>query len=336
MIESGKPCANCGTLLQGEFCHSCGQKATEINKPFWWIAGEFLDSVFSYDSRTLRTIWLLFADPGEFTRLYNSGRRASVLPPFRTFIVATVVFFLALQMTGVAFFRMEPTTVSLKGMNPEERAAMTRALSGEGKIVSEDTMTSVTYGFLVPRPPDGFKDSLTPEQKKQMEALRSEIQAAEARRDADGPPTWLTEIFKRASLGFEHAIADPIRFNASMNVWLPRVMLFLVPVFALLLALMHWRPRAYYIENLIFSLHIHTVAFVGFSVVVGLVALFQSNTLAWVMLPVLGVYLYMAMIRVYGRGFIWTGLKYVALLGVYGIILSASLGIAFLLALADT
>lgn len=336
MIQSGTPCANCGTLLQGEFCHSCGQKATEINKPFWWIAGEFLDSVFSYDSRTLRTIWLLFADPGEFTRLYNSGRRASVLPPFRTFIVATVVFFLALQMTGVAFFRMEPTTVSLKGLSPEERAQITRALSGQGKIVSDSSMTSITYDFFVPRPPGGFKDSLTAEQKKQMEELRKEIQASEDKRDESGPPTWLTTIFKRASTGFEHAITDPIRFNSSMNVWLPRVMLFLVPVFALLLALMHWRPRAYYIENLIFSLHIHTVAFVGLSLIVVFVALLQSNTLAWVMLPILGVYLYMAMIRVYGRGFLWTGLKFLALLFVYGFILTTSLSIAFLLALSDT
>jgi hypothetical protein len=336
MIVEGKPCANCGTLLQGEFCHSCGQKATEINKPFWWIAGEFLDSVFSYDSRTLRTIWLLFADPGEFTRLYNSGRRASVLPPFRTFIVATIVFFLALQMTGVAFFRMEPTTVSLKGMSAEERKQITRALSGEGKIVSDDSMTSITYDFLVPQPPGGFKDALTAEQKLQMEELRKEIQAAEAKRDEGGPPTWLTGIAKRASLGFEHAIADPIRFNSAMNVWLPRVMLFLVPVFALLLALMHWRPRAYYIENLIFSLHIHTVAFVGFSLVVVFVALFQSNTLAWAMLPILGVYLYMAMIRVYGRGYLWTGLKYLVLLVVYGFVLMTSLSIAFLLALTDT
>lgn len=336
MIVSGKPCANCGTLLQGEFCHSCGQKATEINKPFWWIAGEFLDSVFSYDSRTLRTIWLLFADPGEFTRLYNSGRRASVLPPFRTFIVATLVFFLALQVTGVAFFRMEPETISLKGLSAEERAAILRARKSSDAVVSDDAYSTVSFGMFVPAPPGGFKDALTPEQKKQMAEMREAIDKAELQRDEAGPPTWLTSIFKRASLGFEHAIADPIRFNTAMNIWLPRVMLFLVPIFALLLALMHWRPRAYYIENLIFSLHIHTVAFVGLSVVVALVALFQSNTLAWAMLPILGVYLYMAMIRVYGRGFIWTGLKYVALLSVYGIILSASLGIAFLLALADT
>jgi hypothetical protein len=336
MIVDGKPCANCGTLLQGEYCHVCGQKATEINRPFWWIAGEFLDSVFSYDSRTLRTLWLLFADPGEFTRLYNSGRRASVLPPFRTFIVATIAFFLALQATGVAFFRMEPVTISLKGLSAEESEAIRRTQSGQGKISTDETVTSVNFGMFVPPPPGGFKDALTPDQKKQMEALRAEIDKAEKDRAEQGPPTWLTNIFRRASLGFEHAIADPTRFNSAMNIWLPRIMLFLVPVFALLLALMHWRPRAYYIENLIFSLHIHTVAFVGLSIVVVLVALFQSNTLAVVMLPILAVYLYMAMIRVYGRGFIWTGLKYIALLSVYGIILSVSLCVAFLLALADT
>jgi hypothetical protein len=336
MSEDGKPCANCGTLLRGEYCHSCGQKATEINRPFWWILGEFLDSVFSYDSRTLRTVWLLFTDPGEFTRLYNSGKRASVLPPFRTFIVATVVFFVALQMSGVAFVRMEPVTVSLTGMSADERAAFERAQGSGAKIFEDDKVTTVAFSMFVPRPPGGFSASLTPEQKKQMASIREAADAEAAKPGESAAPGWLTSLAKRATLGFEHAVADPIRYNAALNVWMPRVILLMVPVFALLLALMHWRPRAFYIENLIFSLHIHTVAFVALSVVVALVALFQSNTLAWATLPILGVYLYMAMIRVYGRGFIWTGIKYAALLAVYGIILTSSLGIAFFLALSET
>ena len=40
-------------------------------------------------------------------------------------------------------------------------------------------------------------------------------------------------------------------------------MLVLVPIFALLLAVMHWWPRVYLIEHLVFSIHIHTVVFVG-------------------------------------------------------------------------
>ncbi|MCE9522539.1 MAG: DUF3667 domain-containing protein, partial [Alphaproteobacteria bacterium] len=95
-------CANCGTALTGPFCSHCGQKAADTHRPFWWIFGEFLDSVFGYDSRTFRTLWLLFAQPGEFTRRYNSGQRASLLPPFRLFVIATLVFFLTLQATGLA------------------------------------------------------------------------------------------------------------------------------------------------------------------------------------------------------------------------------------------
>ena len=73
-----------------------------MHRPIWWILGEFMDSVFGYDSRTFRTLWLLFAEPGEFTRRYNAGQRASLLPPFRLFVIATLVFFVTLQVTGLA------------------------------------------------------------------------------------------------------------------------------------------------------------------------------------------------------------------------------------------
>src|SRR5689334_24122640 len=82
-------CANCNTTLQGPYCSNCGQKASDYHRPIWWILGEFMDAVFSFDSRTFRTLWLLFGEPGEFTRRYNSGQRASLLPPFRLFVIAT-------------------------------------------------------------------------------------------------------------------------------------------------------------------------------------------------------------------------------------------------------
>jgi len=57
-----------------------------------------MDAVFSFDSRTFRTLWLLFGEPGEFTRRYNSGHRASLLPPFRLFVIAT--FFVLCDAAG--------------------------------------------------------------------------------------------------------------------------------------------------------------------------------------------------------------------------------------------
>jgi hypothetical protein len=331
MTEPGKPCANCETVLQGGYCHVCGQKASELNRPFWWILGEFLDSVFSYDSRTLRTIWLLFADPGEFTRLYNSGKRASVLPPFRTFIVATVVFFLALQMTGVALIRFGAGPKPIETIDTRGVVAIQRPPASTISVDGKDFRIEL----FAPPPPGGFQNNMTSAERDVVAATQSEVEKARKKPVEDPENVWFQAMAMRIMTGFSHALEDPTKLNGPMNIWLPRALLVLVPFLAVLLALMHWRPRAYYIEHLIFSLHIHTVAFVALSVVVALVGILGGNGLAWGVAPILAVYVYMAMLRVYQRGPLWTAVKFVALFSVYGIIMFTAMSAIFVLALSE-
>ncbi|HAH11180.1 MAG TPA: hypothetical protein DCL54_11885 [Alphaproteobacteria bacterium] len=329
-------CANCGTALSGPFCHVCGQKAVDLHKPFWWIVGEFLDSVFSYDSRTLRTLWLLFTDPGEFTRIYNAGQRASVLPPFRTFIIATLVFFVALEMTGVAMVRVE--MVPARTVLPDAvSAAAERAGAKVGSINMSGETMELRFDLLVAPPPGGFPNAVTGKVQENLDEARKKIDEAQR----DDPPEsgtiegWFLAKARDLTAGLEHILADPLAFNTALNVWLPRMTLLLVPVFALFLALLHWRPRAFYIEHLIFSLHVHTVTFVALAAVVGLVGFFGGNAIAWTVLPILGVYVLMGMLRVYGRSVWWTSLKFIVLMLVYGFVLLMALLFTFLLALAD-
>jgi hypothetical protein len=113
-------------------------------------------------------------------------------------------------------------------------------------------------------------------------------------------------------------------------------MLVLVPVFALLLALMHWWPRVYYVEHLIFALHIHTVMFFALTIVALSVVLFgDTGFLGVAVWPILLVYFWMAMKRVYARGWLLTSLKTITVWLVYSVILTASLGLALLQALTE-
>lgn len=118
-------------------------------------------------------------------------------------------------------------------------------------------------------------------------------------------------------------------------LWLPRLMLVLVPVFALLLAVMHWVPRVYLAEHLVFSVHVHTVVFVALSLTAIAVAMVGASDFLWGVWLILLVYLWMAMYRVYGRSWWLTTLKFGVLLFVYSIVLSAGLGGLFVLALSE-
>lgn len=329
-------CANCGTALNGPYCSNCGQKASDTHRPFWWIAGEFLDAVFSYDSRTFRTIWLLFAEPGEFTRRYNAGQRASLLPPFRLFVIATLAFFLTLQATGVAMVAFNSRTVSETELPPEAVAALKKERSRVLSITNDGKLTIVTMDLFVS--PEKIQQVTLSEADKQEFARASaefDAEAKKASADEAGWVRWVEAKVKRAWEGFQRALVEPLKLNGPLNIWLPRLMLVLVPVFALLLAAMHWRPKVYLFEHLIFSIHIHTVVFVALALVALSAAIFGDAGYLWAIWLILGIYFWMALYRVYGRSWWLTSLKFVAIVVVYSIILTAGLVSIFLIALSE-
>jgi len=329
-------CANCGATLNGPYCSNCGQKASDLHRPFWWILGEFLDSVFGYDSRTFRTLWLLFAQPGEFTRRYNSGRRASLLPPFRLFLIATVVFFLILQATGLAIVAFRTETVSIKSLSPAVVEALKSEPNARLETEGKDEVGVVRLELFVPAAAQE-RVELSEDQKRRVADIREEVAAqSETVKQSEGDwLRWFQATAIRAMQGFERALADPIKLNAPLNVWLPRLMLVLVPIFSLLLAVMHWSPRVFLIEHLVFSIHIHTVLFVALSFVALGAALLGHSGFLWAIWLILAVYLWMAMYRVYGRSWWLTSLKFVGLLFVYLIILMMGLALTFVVALSE-
>jgi len=106
-------------------------------------------------------------------------------------------------------------------------------------------------------------------------------------------------------------------------------------VFALLLGVMHWWPRVYLMEHLIFSLHLHTVVFFAMAVSALVASILGGGGFLWAVWLILLVYVWMAMHLVYGRSWWLTSIKFVAALSVYSVVLMAGLATIFALALAE-
>ncbi len=94
----GDTCPNCGAATWGEFCFACGQPRKGLIRRFSSILGDFLDTVFSIDSRLLRTLAPLYFKPGHLTCEYISGRRVRYVTPFRLFFFLCVFSFFALKL----------------------------------------------------------------------------------------------------------------------------------------------------------------------------------------------------------------------------------------------
>jgi hypothetical protein len=87
-------CPNCGTPLQGRFCHACGQKRIEPEeRRFAWFVREFVRAVTLADSRLLRSLGRLIFRPGSLDRDWLEGRRRRNVAPLSLFLMANLVYF---------------------------------------------------------------------------------------------------------------------------------------------------------------------------------------------------------------------------------------------------
>ncbi len=93
-LGAAAQCRNCGEALSGRFCSNCGQSA-DIHVPSTLeLIHDALEGITHSDSRLWRTLYLLWFKPGRLTQEFVAGRRMAYLPPFRLYLVVSVIFFL--------------------------------------------------------------------------------------------------------------------------------------------------------------------------------------------------------------------------------------------------
>jgi hypothetical protein len=90
--RQGEPCKNCGTPLEGWYCYSCGQNADTHHRSILHLLWEAIEGMFHLDGRLANTLPLLFFKPGKLAKDYMEGRIVRHVPPFRTFLVALLLF----------------------------------------------------------------------------------------------------------------------------------------------------------------------------------------------------------------------------------------------------
>ncbi|WEN16816.1 DUF3667 domain-containing protein [Rhodanobacter sp. AS-Z3] len=105
--HEGMRCANCGAVLEGEFCHECGQSFHSVLKPMHHMAEETVETLLHIDGRIVHTLPPLLLRPGFLTLEYFSGRRVRYVAPFR------LVFVLCLLAFFVCHLRLEDSHIDL-------------------------------------------------------------------------------------------------------------------------------------------------------------------------------------------------------------------------------
>lgn len=98
-------CASCGATLKGDYCRKCGEKKIVPERDF--SVAKFLNQTLwhfvHFDSKLLKSCWLLFSKPGFLTAEWIAGRRVGYMKPLQLFIVASVLFYFFLPTTTAYF-----------------------------------------------------------------------------------------------------------------------------------------------------------------------------------------------------------------------------------------
>jgi hypothetical protein len=102
-------CKNCHAPLSGRFCVNCGQAANVHVPTTSELMHELLEGLTHSDSRLWRTLKDLWFSPGKLTAEFIAGRRAAYLPPFRLYLIVSIVFFLieSLVPTRIVFVQFD-------------------------------------------------------------------------------------------------------------------------------------------------------------------------------------------------------------------------------------
>src|ERR1700742_2970029 len=102
-------CLNCGTTLQGHYCHVCGQENLQIKESFGHMMNHAISDYFHFDHQFFHTIKPLLFKPGYLTNEYMAGRGARNLHPVKMYIFISIVYFLLVFQSGARVVNVNNT-----------------------------------------------------------------------------------------------------------------------------------------------------------------------------------------------------------------------------------
>ena len=237
-------CANCGADLVGEYCAACGQRHEPHIHSLAHFAGEAFESITHADSRLWRTLLYLLTRPGFLTREFFAGRRVSYLPAFRLYLVISVLFFVVARLPDQIFG-------AKAGVDIEIGASSAPAgQTGIGRL-GKSAAAAPTASGAAPA-----------ERGLQDRNGMTDFCASFEKADPKAGPNYERLRQTCAKVREDHGAA---LFGAIAHN-IPRAMFVFLPLIALWMKALYWRPARYYVEHLLLLVHNHAFVFLALAI----------------------------------------------------------------------
>ena len=323
--EASPNCLNCGARLRGQYCGTCGQRSRSRLISLWELISDAFGDLLEIDSRLWQTLVPLLIRPGRLTHDYLQGRRARYMPPFRMYLVLSVLFFV------IAFFDPNEELGLLFEPEPETTAAEEAAETADAAEQAQEVIDELTEQGII------TEDELPTELKIDENGFRftfdedgteAESDCNVDASDLEELPGWLARrltverlqrVCERTRLDNGKGLKDSLVDN------IPAALIVLLPLMAFVLKALYPLSKRYYVEHLLFFVHFHAFFFLMLTLQIlfmrlsGLLGIPEAIPILTIVITsfYIAIYLFVSMRRVYGQGRIITFLKYIALVTAY-------------------
>src|SRR5437588_7200631 len=296
-------CENCGAELIGPHCAQCGQPAIDYRRSFRHVIIDVLDSFLNWDSKFFATLGLLIVKPWKLTNEFLAGKRVRYLHPLRLYLLASIVFFFVVNYSARGI-RLQPGKIAEehraqvadainKSRDDIERELDKENLAPDERKKAEDALNSLSN----PSPSATATAAETVSPTAAPEVSPSESGKRNYGAVGDRPflvfdeneksstpfEKWL-EARAKEKMG-EHGTKMGL-FITTLFSNLPYMMLCCIPLFAFVLKVLYVRRRIFYIDHLIYALHIHTFFYTAVMLIVlvtmGLNRLIPGTFAGWI------------------------------------------------------
>ncbi len=334
-------CENCGAELQGHWCAQCGQPAIDYRRSFRHVIADLLDEFLNWDSKFFATIALLIFKPWRLTNEFLAGKRVRYANPLRLYLLASILFFFAVNF-GAKGIHFDASKLGSKDraeleadlkntdLPPEAREKLQALLQESSPSPTPSPVTSASS------PPPSAE---TEQQKKQYGKIGERPFVAFDDAKSTTPFERWIEARAKEKMG-EHGTKMGL-FISTLFSNLPYMMLCCIPLFALVLKVLYLRRHIFYIDHLIYALHIHTFFYTAVMLIVlATIGLnrFASGPIAGSMIALLWIgfvtQIFLSIRFVYRQGWFISIFKFLFGGFVYLIVLVLALAATFFATLA--
>ena len=334
-------CENCGAELQGHWCAHCGQPAIDYRRSFRHVIADLLDEFLNWDSKFFATIALLIFKPWRLTNEFLAGKRVRYANPLRLYLLASILFFFAVNY-GTRGIKFEPGKIGPKDRAELEADLKNTDLPPEAReklqaLLQESSPSPAPSPVTSPSSPP--PSAQTSQQKKEYGKIGERPFVAFDDAKSTTPFERWIEARAKEKMG-EHGTKMGL-FISTLFSNLPYMMLCCIPLFAFVLKVLYLRRHIFYIDHLIYALHIHTFFYTAVMLIVlATIGLnrFASGPIAGWMIAFLWIgfvtQIFLSIRFVYRQGWFISIFKFLFGGFVYLIVLVSALAVTFFATLA--